>query len=48
MGPLSYLEGFCVTQKNWQDFGKWRLEKRKKLDNKTCLIIYIKFAEINN
>ena len=31
-GPLSYLEGFCVTQKNWQDFGEWRLERRKKLE----------------
>ena len=31
-GPLSYLEGFCVTQKNWQDFGEWRQERRKKLE----------------
>ena len=38
-GPLSYLEGFCVTQKNWQDFGEWRLERRKKLDVKTRPIL---------
>ena len=38
-GPLSYLEGFCVTQKNWQDFGEWRLERRKKLDVKTHPIL---------
>ena len=38
-GPLSCLEGFCVTQKNWQDFGEWRLERRKKLDAKTRPIL---------
>ena len=35
MGPLSYLEGFCVAQKNWQEFGEWRLERSKKLEVKT-------------
>ena len=39
MGPLSFLEGFCVTQKNWQDFGERKLDKSKKLDAKTHPIL---------
>ena len=46
MGPLSYLEEFCVTQKNWQDFGEWRLERSKKLEVRTRLILS-KFTEID-
>ena len=39
MGPLSYLEGFCVVQRNWQDFGEYRLERSKKLDIKTSSLL---------
>ena len=42
MGPLSYLEGFCVTQKSWQDFGECKLEeglRSKKLEVKTGPIL---------
>ena len=38
-GPLSYLEGFCVTQKELARFCEWRLERRKKLDVKTQPIL---------
>ena len=38
-GPLSYLEGFRVTQKNRQYFAEWRLERCKKLDVKTHPIL---------
>ena len=30
--PTKLFGRICVTQKNWQDFGEWRLERRKKLE----------------